>query len=478
MMAPRLTKQESEIDLEVRGEPLLAAEAAAEVDTAVARAWLFKQLRLLWEQRHWLSRAAVAGAVLGLFLAFALPKRYQASTQLMPPDNQSTSAMGLLAGLSGAADRALGSAAGDLLGQKSSGALFIGILRSRTVEGSLVDHFQLTKAYGTRLKEDAQEELQDNTAISEDRKNGIITIAVTDRNPQRAAAMAGEYVEELNRVVTELNTSSAHRERVFLEGRLAEVKQDLESAEKGFSEFASKNTAIDIQAQGKAMIESAATLEGQWVAAQTELQGLKQIYAGDNVRVRTIQARVDELDRQLQKLGGKFDTANEPDRIETPSPNDPSIYPSIRKLPLLGVTYADLYRSTKVQEATFETLTEEYELAKVQEAKETPSVKVLDAATVPEKRSFPHRLPILVFCVCLALAGAAAFILGRAHWAEVAADDAGKILAGEVFEAMHASMPWAEPNGSRVQAMMHRVWAQAVRRNGSRRSGEDAPYQL
>jgi len=474
-MTPGLAaKQQPEIGLEVRGEPPLAAET----DAAAARAWLLRQIRLLWEQRRWLRRAALLGLVLGVLLAFALPNRYQASTQLMPPDNQSTSAMGLLAGLSGAADRALGSAAGDLLGQKSTGALFIGILRSRTVESSLVDRFQLTKAYGTRIKEDAQEELEENTAISEDRKSGIITVAVTDRNPQRAAAMAEEYVEELNRVVTELNTSSAHRERVFLEGRLAEVKQDLESAEKGFSEFASKNTAIDIQAQGKAMIESAATLEGQLVAAQTELQGLKQIYAGDNVRVRTIQARVDELGRQLQKLGGKFDTASEPDGIENPSPNDPSMYPSIRKLPLLGVSYADLYRGTKVQEATFETLTEEYELAKVQEAKETPSVKVLDAATVPEKKSFPPRLPILFFCVFTALGAATALVIGRAHWAEVAADDPGKILAGEVFEAMHASMPWAEPNGSRVQAMMHRVWAHTVRRNGSRRSGENAPYQL
>ena len=168
-----------------------------------------------------------------------------------------------------------------------------------------------------------------------------------DRGDRQESTTGGghgrEYVEELNRVVTELNTSSAHRERVFLEGRLAEVQQDLESAEKGFSEFASKNTAIDIQAQGKAMIESAATLEGQMVAAQTELEGLKQIYAGDNVRVRTIQARVDELERQLQKLGGKSVTASASDGLHAPSPNDPSMYPSIRELPLLGVSYADLF---------------------------------------------------------------------------------------------------------------------------------------
>ena len=123
-----------------------------------------------------------------------------------------------------------------------------------------------------------------NTTVSEDRKSGIITLQVTDRDPRRAAAIAQQYVDELDRVVTQLNTSSAHRERIFLEERLAQVKQDLESAEKGFSEFASKNTAIDIQAQGKAMIEAAGALEGELIAAQTELQGLKQIYADGNVQ--------------------------------------------------------------------------------------------------------------------------------------------------------------------------------------------------
>jgi hypothetical protein len=160
--------------------------------------------------------------------------------------------------------------------------------------------------------------------------------------------MAQEYVEELNSIVTQLNTSSAHRERIFLEERLAQVKQDLEAAEKRFSEYASKNTAIDIQAQGKAMIEAAATLEGQLIAARTELESMKQVYTGDNVRVRATQARVDELQRELQRLGGKYDVGT----VATPE-NDKSMYPSIRELPLLGVSYADLYRTTKVQDMTF-----------------------------------------------------------------------------------------------------------------------------
>ena len=129
-------------------------------------------------------------------------------------------------------------------------------------------------------------------------------ISVRDHSAKRAADLARAYVTELNSVVVELNTSSAHRERVFLEGRLVEVRRDLESAEENFSEFASKNTAINIEAQGKAMIEAAGTLEGQLIAAQTELESLKQVYTPENVRVRATRARVDELERRLKDLRG------------------------------------------------------------------------------------------------------------------------------------------------------------------------------
>jgi capsule polysaccharide export protein KpsE/RkpR len=285
----------------------------------------------------------------------------------------------------------LGSMAGDLLGLKSSSDLFIGILQSRTVQDELVNKFELRKVYSDRRMEDAREDLGKRTNLSVDRKSGILTIQVVDHDPKRAAALAGEYAGELDRVVTQLNTSSAHRERVFLEDRLTQVKQDLESAEKNFSEFATKNTALDIPTQGRAMIEAAATLEGQLIAAQTELQGLKQVYADANVRVRATQARVAELRQQLEKnLGGNTGGPGAAN-----GQNRHSLYPSIRELPALGVGYADLYRNTKIQEAVFQTLTQEYELAKVQEAKETPSVKILDPPDVPEKRSFPDRKSVV-----------------------------------------------------------------------------------
>lgn len=116
--------------------------------------------------------------------------------------------------------------------------------------------------------------------------------------------MAQAYVDELDHLVVELNTSSAHRERVFLEERLKSVKQDLDSSAKEFSQFASNNAAIDIQEQGKAMVGAAATLQGQLISAQSELEGLRQIYADSHVRVKAVRARIGELQKKLDEMGG------------------------------------------------------------------------------------------------------------------------------------------------------------------------------
>ena len=179
-----------------------------------------------------------------------------------------------------------GGIASDLLGVKSSGALFVGIVGSQTVQDRVIRDFDLQRVYRDSKIEDARKDLAEHTEVSEDRKSGIITIGVTDHDPKRAAGMAKAYVGELDRLVAQVSTSSARRERIFLEGRLETVKSDLDLTAKNFSQFASKNTAIDIPAQGKAMVEAAAILQGRLIAAQSELSGLQQIYTKNNVRVR------------------------------------------------------------------------------------------------------------------------------------------------------------------------------------------------
>jgi capsule polysaccharide export protein KpsE/RkpR len=343
--------------------------------------------------------------------------------------------MGMLAALAGKGSNPVAALGGELLGLKTTGDLFVGILQSRSVEDDVISKFDLRKVYGDKRWDDARKDLARRVNIGTDRKSGIITIEVSDRSPQRAQQMGQEYVSVLNQVVTTLNTSSAHRERVFLEERLNGVQQDLESAEQDFSQFASKNTTIDLQAEGKAMIEAGAMLAGQLVAAQTELEGLRQIYTNNNVRIRSVQARVDELRRQLEKLGGQ--AGGDPAAGQDAG----ALYPPIRKLPLLGVRYADLYRRTKVQEAVFETLTQEYELAKVQEAKETPSVKVLDPADFPERESFFSRLLIIFGGTLVAAVLGGAMVVGNKRWQEINPNDPGKVFASEVFSAVRAQMP-------------------------------------
>jgi uncharacterized protein involved in exopolysaccharide biosynthesis len=210
------------------------------------------------------------------------------------------------------------------------------------------------------------------------------------------------------------------------------------------------------------MVEAAATLQGQLIAAESEFEGLRQMYTDNNVRVRSVRARIDELKHQLEKIGGKGEDASAP-----AGQQHASLYPSIRRLPLLGVTYADLYRRTRVQEAVFEALTKEYEMAKVQEVKEIPVVKVLDSPSIPDKKSFPPRLLIMLMGTALAFALATTWVFGKSAWDQTDSIDPRKVFAQEVFSAVKASIPKFAQNGSGDHSSVGKSW------NWKRRGGKD-----
>lgn len=431
-------------------------------DEAAARGRTINRLRLVWDNRRTLGRAAGIGLILGALLAILIPNQYVSTTRLTPPDQGGASAM--VAALVGKAGDSLSGLSGLLPGTKSTGELFVGILGSRTTQDDLIVKFDLRKQYGVKRFEEARKILGRKTDITEDRKSGIITLQVTDRDPKRAAALAGEYVSSLNTVIAGLNTTQSHRERVFLESRLGEVNQSLETAEKEFSEFASKNKTLDLKEEGRAMAETGATLEGEMIAAQTQLQGLRQIYTDSNVRVRSTQARIDELRRQLQRMTGKADTTA---TSENPEDVD-RLYPSIRKLPLLGVEYADLYRRARVQEAVFETLTKQFELAKVQEAKEIPTVGVVDQPDIPEKKSFPPRTLIAFMGSIAGLLFGVTWIFGKQRWTHWDTKDPGRILLLDVGQSLQTQLARVTPNG-RWDAFVSTFHSKAT--NGSHANG-------
>ncbi len=205
------------------------------------------------------------------------------------------------------------------------------------------------------------------------------------------------------------------------------MKVDLDRASVEFSQFASKNSAIDIPQQGKAMVESAAIVQGQLIAAQSELRGMQQVYGPEHSRVRAVEAQIAELSKQLEKLGGTDAQL---------ASDEKTLYPPIRKLPLLAVTYTDLYRRAKIQEAVFETLTKQYELAKVQEAKETPSVRVLDAPTLPEHKVGPPRTIITICGFLLGLAIGSVVVIGGKGWEQTDESHPKKVAVLETWNTV------------------------------------------
>jgi capsule polysaccharide export protein KpsE/RkpR len=420
--------------------------------TSIEIAWL------LWGKRAFLKRLLFVGLLVSTAIAFLIPKRYVATAQLMPPDFNSASALvAALPALSspgdaaGAAGGGVMSLANRLLGLNSPGQLMIGVLRSRTIEDSLIERFVLMELYSARYPEDARKKLEGYTDVGEDSKTGIISIAVEDKSPERAAAMVQAYTEELNRVLAQVNTSAAHRERLFIEQRLSEVKTELDSSARDFSQFASQNAAIDIPEQAKAMVGAAADLQAQLIASQSMLRGLQQLYTDNNPRVRQVQAQIAELEKQLAKMGGK-----NLNMADGSSLSKDEVYPSIRQLPLLGVRYLDLYRRSKINEAVYELLSKEYEVIKIQEARNMPTVQVLDQAVIPQKKAGPRRLWIMLGGTSFCFLCGAIWIVGVATWERTDPRQPWKELAQEVFASTKAST-WDGPRGRRIRARLPRT---------------------
>jgi uncharacterized protein involved in exopolysaccharide biosynthesis len=394
---------------------------------------------LLWQQRRLLARVTAISLLLGLGFAFTIPKRYESSTRIMPPDQQGSSAL-LLAALASRSGGlgSLGSLAGGLVSGHTTTALFVDLLRSGTVSSHLIDRFQLQQIYHKRYRIDTAKQLARRTVVNDDKKSGVISIEVWDTDPTRARDLAQGYLDELNKLVTQTSTSAAHQERIFIERRLASVEADLEHAQQNLSEFSSRNSTIDIGAQTRAMVDAGARVQAEVLVEQSSLDALRQVYGDSNVRVHETEARIATLQRELAKMSG----SSAPLSAEVLSGSNGGdgdkneLYPPLRQLPRLAVPYADLYRRVKVQDAVYELLTQQYEMARIDEAKDVPVVSVIDPPGIPEKKSFPPRLLLALALAAISFIATAAFLLMRDRWAKVDSCDPRKLFAEDVLASL------------------------------------------
>jgi uncharacterized protein involved in exopolysaccharide biosynthesis len=393
---------------------------------------------LLWNHRRMLLRVTAISFVVSLTIAFVMPKSYKSVASIMPPDQQGSSGALALAALAGRSGGGLGALSGlaGLLGGHTTTALFVDLLRSGTVSGHLIDRFNLQHVYHKRYRIDTAKHLARITKITDDKKSGVITIEVEDTNPVRSRDLAQGYLDELNKLVTQTSTSTAHRERVFIEQRLGKVQADLEQAQLELSAFSSKNSTVDIKEQTHAMVDAGARVQGELLVEQSGLEGLRQIYGDGNVRVREMEARIASLQGELDKMTGSSAPLTPQIDGQDNSGDKTQLYPPLRQLPRLAVPYADLYRKVRVQETVYELLTQQYELARIEEAKDIPVVSVIDAPGIAEKKSFPPRVLLALLLTAICFASASALVLMRDRWDRLDSADPRKALANDVLSVM------------------------------------------
>jgi uncharacterized protein involved in exopolysaccharide biosynthesis len=380
-------------------------------------------IELLWSRRRELGWWTLGGVGLALLLWVVLPPKYESTARVLPSESTSSTAM-MMAGssLAGGGIPSVGMMP-DLLGTKTPGALCAAILKSDTVLDVIIDRFDMRSVYRTRDYDKARRELSDRTVVNDDRKSGIVTWTVVDRDPNRAAGIANAYAEDLDKVLQTLNTSAAHREREFLEQRIAVARQDLANAEKTLGEFSSKNSTLDIREQGKAAFEVAGKVEGEYLAAQAELRGLRQIYGPDHPKVKAQEAKVADLRAAAERLGST-----------TGDGNSDLGFLSVSRLPMIGATYADMVREVKIQEVVYENLVKQYEISKVEEVKETPRLRVIDNGKVASRRSSPKLSMLLVLCVWGGFTVGVVSIEVRSRWQRTSADNPWKSLGLRVSD--------------------------------------------
>src|SRR3972149_7475900 len=327
------------------------------------------EINLLDYWRVLVKRKLLIGIIVGVALvgsiiySLTLPPIYASTASIFPPQQE-----GSMSGIASQLSGGLGALAGGFLGGRAPVDQWLAIIKSQVIKDASINCFDLMKV----LKA----------------KEGIISITVEDKDPQRAATLANAIVDELDRFNKGIVTTSGRRMRVFVEERLKGAKDELRNSEEAIKGFQEKNRALKLDDQSRAVIEAMGTVKGQLMAKEVELQTLLSYATPNNPQAEILSTQVKELNERLRELEeGKTNPGN-------PSPKD--IFIPTAKIPNLSLQYVRLLRDAKVQQTLYELLTQQYEMARIQEAKDTPTVQGLDEATVPEQREKPQRRQIVM----------------------------------------------------------------------------------
>jgi len=333
---------------------------------------------LVWQYR-WMILTLVLLAVVPTFvLTLRMPKIYESTATLITPkEGGSTTVLGGLAAASGLLQQIPGIQLPSFTPNRD---LLVAILKSRTVAQALVERFGLQERYRARYLEDAIKGLQGRTRVTIS-KEGVISVKVEDIDPAVAAEIANAYPEQLDRLMVRYGSGEAGRDRVFMTAQLARAKAELDGAEQALRRFQERNRAIVLQEQTRGAIEAAARFKGEIMAAEVQLQVMRNFATETNPEVIALRRRIAEMNRQLMQMQYGEDVPRPTGQRDFSVP--------FARVPEVGLELARLTREVKVQETLVTLLTQQVEQSRLAEARDAPTVQTLDRAVPPVRYSKP-----------------------------------------------------------------------------------------
>lgn len=361
---------------------------------------------LLSQRKQVILRTTLATALLATVVAFLLPNRYTATATILPPQQSQSLAASMIGQLG-----ALGVMAQKDLGLKNPNDLYVGMMRSRTAEDSLVHRFDLLRVYREKKMSDARDDLEDASKILLG-KEGFIAISVTDKDRSRAPKMANAYVDELRQLTQDMAVTEAGQRRIFFERQLELAKDKLADAEQALKETEQKTGLIQLDGQAKAIIEAVVKLRGAMAAKEVELHAMRLFSTEQNPDVAMGEQQLSGMRQQLALLekrsgDGREHTGAGPDS----SPDSSDVQVPVGNVPEAGLQYVRKLRDVKYAEVIFELLAKQYEAAKLDEAKTAAVIQVLDPAIEPDRKSSPRRSLIVVFATLLGFLASVGYVL-------------------------------------------------------------------
>ena len=343
---------------------------------------LLDLLIVVAERKRMVLRVTLAFAILAIIISLLLPVRYAATVTLLPPQEGSSMGAALASQLGSLGGMA--ALAGGGLGIKNPNDRYVAMFQSRTVEDAMVQRFGLMQEYRRRRLSDARKDFEDRTTIDGSTKDGLIHLSVEDHNANRAAELANGYIEQFRELSQHLAITEASQRRLFFQQELEQAKNNLANAEQALEETEQKTGVIQPDSQERALIESAASLRAQITAREVQIQGMQTYATGANSELIQAQQELAGLKAQLAKLGGSEDTSGSEFMIPK------------GLVPKAGMEYVRRLRDVKSYETIFDILARQFEMAKLDEAKEGALIQVIDPAVVPDRRSFPKRSLIVL----------------------------------------------------------------------------------